>query len=280
MLNSSALKRRIAIPRVAGALVLLWSTAALTGCFSMAPSSAGGLGPQSGSAGTGIDAVAAEPLPKLPPPKLEVNSQVRKELDSFLGKKSSFFAESLRRRDDFYPQMREIFEGEGVPHEIMNVALIESGFRTEARSRAGAVGMWQFMKATARRYGLAVSLVHDERKDPVLSTMAAARHLRDLYEAYGDWHLALAAYNAGSGTIDRAIARTGKNDFWKIAKSGRIRRETAAYVPRFIAASIIVNVLGDKAFDADKDDLVELAQKIDANDKFARWSGDGRSSAG
>ena len=101
--------------------------------------------------------------------------------------------------------------------------------------------MWQFMKSTARLYGLKVGLFVDERQDPILSTIAAARLLRDLYDQYQDWHLALAAYNAGTGAIDRALARVRDRDFWTLARSGRLNRQTAEFVPKFIAASLLMN---------------------------------------
>jgi membrane-bound lytic murein transglycosylase D len=99
--------------------------------------------------------------------------------------------------------------------------------------------MWQFMKPTARSYGLSISLLEDQRKDPILSTIAAARMLRDLYDAYEDWPLALAAYNAGPARVDRALVRTGAHDFWGLCEKKAISKETREFVPRILAATMI-----------------------------------------
>ena len=177
-------------------------------------------------------------LPALP---LTVTPEVQRELDHFLGPASQFIAKALERREAYYPMLVEVFRDEGVPAELINVAMIESGFKPDAKSYAGAVGIWQFMKATARRYGLVVTRKEDQRRDPILATVAAARHLRDLYTQYEDWYLALAAYNAGSGSIDRAMMRAGSSDFYQLSRKKKIRLQTARYVPKIVAATIIVN---------------------------------------
>ena len=135
--------------------------------------------------------------------------------------------------------MEKVFEDHGVPRELINVALIESKYEPDAVSRSGAVGMWQFMRTTGESYGLSVNFVEDQRRDPVLSTIAAAKHLKDLYFIFKDWYLALAAYNAGMGTVNRTIARTNSNDFWKI--KSYFREQTQRYVARFVAVNIILN---------------------------------------
>ena len=122
---------------------------------------------------------------------------------------------------------------------MLNLALIESGFKVEAVSPSGAVGLWQFMRSTAHLYGLEVSGKVDERRDPILSTIAAARHLKELYSKYNDWYLVLAAYNAGEGSIKRALATNDRPDYWSIARSNKIMPETIRFVPKFIAASIL-----------------------------------------
>lgn len=178
--------------------------------------------------------------PMLPGPSLEINDEVRAELRHFLKGDQRFIKEALKRRAKYYSTLLDVFKDEGIPPELINLALIESGYRTNARSHVGAVGMWQFMKGTARAYGLRVSLFEDQRKDVILSTIAAARLLKDLYYQFKDWNLALAAYNAGPNLVKRAIKRTGTKNFWVISKRGRLPRQTRRFVPRFIAATLLV----------------------------------------
>ncbi len=177
--------------------------------------------------------------PALPSPKLAINPEVQRELQTFTGNARRHVEMSLERRDDLWPTIDAIFRDEGVPAELASVALIESGFDPHARSPSGAVGVWQFMKGTARVYGLKVGWFEDQRKDVILSTIAAARHLKDLFRAYRDWELALAAYNAGSAAVDRALNRSGSTSFWELSRRGLLRSETRRYVPKFIAAALI-----------------------------------------
>ena len=149
------------------------------------------------------------------------------------------FQEWLTRFYPYRPLIKQIFVEFGLPQELVYLSLVESGFNPRAYSRAHASGPWQFIKSTGRIYGLTVNWYVDERRDPIKSTVAAARHLRDLYDLFGSWPLALASYNAGPGKISRAIAKTGSRDFWTIARTRYIRRETKQYVPRFMAAMII-----------------------------------------
>lgn len=179
----------------------------------------------------------------LPKPKLELNPEVRRELHLIEAKGLPYIKQCLRRRDQYSPVLTQIFEDEGIPLDLLNLALIESGFNANARSSAGAVGLWQFMKSTGKLYGLKIGIFEDQRKDPILSTIAAARHLKDLYLSYSDWYLALAAYNAGSSTIDRLIIQTGDKNFWTLARSGRLNRQTAQFVPKFLATVLIVRNL-------------------------------------
>lgn len=179
-------------------------------------------------------------IPMLPAPQLVMNSAVQREMRYLLKGNAAFVRASLDRFEPNEKIIREILRDEGMPEELMALAMIESGFNHKARSPMGAVGIWQFIKSTAENYGLSVGQVTDDRKDLILSTLAAARHLKDLYEIYGDWYLALAAYNAGPGTVDRLMARLGTNDFWEISRSGRLCQETTRYVPKFIAAAIIM----------------------------------------
>lgn len=197
-----------------------------------------------------VEGVDATP-PKLPAPTLTMTPEVEREIRRFIERDRKFITGSLKEREKYYPQMVSIFREHGIPEELMNVGIIESQFQKDAGSPAGAVGIWQFMKSTASQYGLKVGR-KDERKDPIRSTVAAAQHLRDLYEELGDWFLALAAYNAGLGRITRALASTGYIDFWKLARSGVLAQQTAEYVPRFIAVTLIVNNLEKYGFTDDE----------------------------
>lgn len=151
----------------------------------------------------------------------------------------------LEREQTYGPMIDHILEEEGVPGELRYLAMIESGLNPRARSWAGAVGMWQFMRGTGRMYGLKADGWVDERRDPEKATRAAARHLRDLHEEFGDWHLVLAAYNCGGGCVRSAIRRTKRYDnidnptYWDVYD--RLPRETRGYVPMFIAATVIAS---------------------------------------
>jgi len=172
------------------------------------------------------------------------------------------FQEWLTRFYRYKPSVEQIFEELGIPQELVYLSLVESGFNPRAYSRARAAGPWQFMKATGRIYGLRVNWYIDERRDPVKSSVAAAQHLRDLYDRFGSWPLALAAYNAGSGKISRAIKKAGTRDFWKIAKTRYIRRETREYVPKFMAATIIASNPSLFGFHADVPDLHDYEEVV------------------
>ncbi len=175
---------------------------------------------------------------RLPAPNLELRSEVQHEL-SYV-RRTSLVERAISRNPQHVRVVREILHDEGLPADLLALALIESGLNARAKSHAGAVGLWQLMKSTARLYDLSVNFFTDERSDPVLSTLAAARHLKDLFYLYDDWHLALAAYNAGTGRIDRALMRTGTTNFWQLARTGALRKETVRFVPRFIAVALIL----------------------------------------
>lgn len=138
--------------------------------------------------------------------------------------------------------IKEVLRKEDLPEDLIFVAMIESGFSASAKSRARAVGYWQFGAATARTYGLNVDWWVDERKDLHASTRAAARHLKDLFLEYGDWYLALAAYNAGPGRVNRAIKKNNTRDYWEMTK---LPRETKNYVPYFIATATLAKQPAD-----------------------------------
>jgi membrane-bound lytic murein transglycosylase D len=168
-----------------------------------------------------------------------VNSRVEGWIDYFTGKGRGHMERYLERSSRYLPRMKEIFKKSGMPVDLVYLALIESGFNLRAKSRAKAVGPWQFMKATGKRYGLRVDSWLDERRDPILSTEAAAAYLKDLYLMFESWYLAASAYNAGEYKILRAIEELKTNNYWRISETSQIRRETKDYIPKLIAAAII-----------------------------------------
>lgn len=149
------------------------------------------------------------------------------------------FEKWLHRLSHYHPIVERIFSEFGLPTDLVYLSLVESGFNPHAYSRARATGPWQFMKGTGLVYGLRVDKYVDERRDPVKSTVAAARYLRDLYDLFGSWPLAMAAYNAGEGKVMRALHKSQSESFAEIAETRLIRRETKEYVPRFMAATVI-----------------------------------------
>ena len=168
-----------------------------------------------------------------------VNSKVEGWIDYFTGRGRGHMERYLERSSRYLPKMKEIFKQSGLPVDLVYLALIESGFNLRAKSRAKAVGPWQFMKATGKRYGLKVDSWVDERRDPIRSTQAAAAYLKDLYLMFESWYLAASAYNAGEYKILRAIEETQTNNFWRISETNKIRRETKDYIPKLISAAII-----------------------------------------
>lgn len=148
----------------------------------------------------------------------------------------NFYGRALERSGRYLPRIESILRKEGLPTELAYLPLIESGFRPHAVSPAKAVGLWQFIPDTGRRYGLRIDRFVDERRDPIKSTRAAARYLKDLYGMFGDWHLSLAAYNTGEGRISRLLSVSDASDFWELSERGYLFRETEDYVPGFLAA--------------------------------------------
>ena len=145
----------------------------------------------------------------------------------------------LSKGNLYFPIFEKTLSDYGLPLELKNLSVIESSLRPDVRSSAGAVGLWQFMKGTARMYKLKVNRSVDERKDPIKSTDAAARYLRDLHREFGDWTLALCAYNCGPGRLRKAIKKSGSWDFWTLRKY--LPKETSRYIPKFIAVSYVMH---------------------------------------
>lgn len=174
-----------------------------------------------------------------PPYPVDVNAQVQFFLDRFTGSRRDVVDLWLSRAGTYLGMVRQVLRRHGLPEELAFVPLVESGFNPRAVSRAGAKGLWQFMAGTARRYGLRVDQWVDERFDPEKSTLAAAAHLRDLHQQFGSWALAQAAYNAGELAVSRAIRGVRSTDFWALAGSRFLRRETKEFVPQIQAAVLI-----------------------------------------
>jgi membrane-bound lytic murein transglycosylase D len=163
------------------------------------------------------------------------NARVRRWVEYFTQKDRERFQRFLNRGDHYRQVVEDTLEENELPAELFYLAMIESGFRPEANSVAKAAGVWQFIPGTARRYGLRVDRYVDERRDPIRATEAAAKYLKDLYNAFGSWHLAMAAYNAGELRVLRAIFRGKSRDFWELAGQKVLPPETANYVPKFLA---------------------------------------------
>jgi peptidoglycan lytic transglycosylase D len=175
----------------------------------------------------------------------ESNDRVQKWIDYYTGRGRGTFEMWLTRSGLYMEWMKTILRGEGLPTDLVHLVFVESGFNPQALSRSRAVGPWQFIRGTAKIFGLQVNSWIDERKDPERATQAAAHYLKHLYSVFESWPLALASYNAGEGTIVRAIARQGTNDFWQLS----LPKETRDYVPKFLACLSIARNPEQYGFD-------------------------------
>ncbi len=189
----------------------------------------------------------AETAPEVP---VVVNGRVRSFIEYFQSNGRKHFARWLGRSQTYMSMLRNVLRENGLPEDLSYIAFIESGLNPTAKSRAKAVGMWQFVKGTAQKYGLRVNWWIDERMDPEKATQAAAQYFKDLYGQFGSWYLAAAGYNAGEGTVLRAMKRHGTEDFWELASYRRpLRRETKEYVPKYLAAMLIAKDPQSYGFD-------------------------------
>jgi len=217
-----------------------------------------------------IDSAVAENIPKITTKEIQLveNNTVHKVLDYLLKNKKKSIENYLVRSTRYMPFIKQIFREEGLPEDLSYLAAIESGFNPIAYSRAHAVGMWQFIYATGKNYGLEKNFFIDERRDFIKSTRAAAKHLKDLYKLRDNWYLALANYNCSSRRIDRAIHRHRTTNFWKLRT---LPRQTRSYIPLYIATTLIFKNPEKYGFDIEYEpplsfETVELEHSFDLKD--------------
>jgi membrane-bound lytic murein transglycosylase D len=200
---------------------------------------------------------------------LVINDYVAGYINYYSNRGRGTFERAVTRSGRYREMIERIFKEEGVPQDLIYLAQAESGFHPLALSRAGARGMWQFMASRASGYGLQRSWWIDDRQDPEKATRAAARHLKDLYSEFGDWYLAMAAYNSGPGNVQQAVKRTGYADFWELYKRDVLPKETKNYVPIILAMTIMSKNPAQYGLESiqpdppDKYDLVTVDYPVD-----------------
>jgi membrane-bound lytic murein transglycosylase D len=207
------------------------------------------------------------------------NSRVLSYVELFQGRLHDFIQDGLTRGTKYLPMIQSVFRAEGLPLDLAYIPIIESGFKPNALSKASAKGPWQFMKATALENGLHHDWYIDERSDPEKATIAAARYLKTLNKLFdGDWNLVLAAYNGGLGRVQRAVKRSGKEDFWELSASSKyLPKETREYVPLILAAIIVAKNPAQYGFDIVAHDpisydKVTVPRAVDLR-RVAEWTG-------
>jgi membrane-bound lytic murein transglycosylase D len=170
---------------------------------------------------------------------IEVNKLVLQWIDYFQGSGRPHMERYLSRSTRYMPAMKKILKEQGLPEDLIYIALIESGFSSTAKSSASAVGYWQFIRPTGKHYGLRIDANVDERRDFVRSTEAAADYFKGLYNLFGAWYLAIASYNVGENRVKNVVMKYHTRDFWKLARENKLPDETVNYVPKFLAARLI-----------------------------------------
>jgi membrane-bound lytic murein transglycosylase D len=187
--------------------------------------------------------IMAENIPYKTKARAEIESEIQRKVWWWVRYYTVLDRERFKRNflrgENYRPLVQQILTEHQLPPELYYLAMIESGYVTHATSSTAAVGIWQFMRPTALHYGLAVQGTLDERRHPIAATHAAARYLNDLHRKFDSWYLAIAAYNAGQGRINKAIRRGKSRNFWQLASRGFIPRETMDYIPKFLAAASI-----------------------------------------
>lgn len=187
--------------------------------------------------------------PEFEPIPVEINPLVEKWISYFQGRGRRHMERYLARSTRYEKLMKKVLRDNGLPEDLFYIALIESGFTSNATSHASAVGYWQFIRGTGKRYGLEINRLVDERRDPVLATQAAADYFKGLYSLFGSWYLAMASYNTGENRVKREVMRNSTRDFWELVRKKRLPRETMNYVPKFIAAKLIAKSPDQYGFD-------------------------------
>ncbi len=195
------------------------------------------------------------------------NPMVRHYLKYYSTTAKKHFQELLERSGKYMPMIAKVLNQEGLPEDLGYLALLESEFLVNTSSPSGATGLWQFVASTARQYGLRIDEWVDERRDPVKSTRAAAAYLKDLHDHYGRWYLATAAYNAGQGTISKAMKTSGAKDFWSLSQKARLSEETRAFVPKFVAIALIAKEPQKYGFRE-----IDYARPLDYEEVELPWS--------
>ncbi len=170
---------------------------------------------------------------------LRYTDEVHAIIDTYIKRYRKGSERLLGLSEQFFPLYEAEFSKQGIPDELKYLSIVESGLKPTAISSSGAVGLWQFMKGTGQLYGLRINSSVDERKDPIKSTQAASQYLKDLHDQFGDWTLALAAYNCGPGNVRKAIRRSQANEYWDM--KGYLPRETRRYIPKYVAVSYVMN---------------------------------------
>jgi membrane-bound lytic murein transglycosylase D len=210
---------------------------------------------------------------------IPLNGRVLSYVELFQGRLRGFIEDGLQRGGKYLGMIQDVFRAEGLPLDLAYVPLIESAFKPNALSRAKAKGVWQFVRSTAKENGLRHDWYVDERSDPEKATRAAARYLKTLNSMFdGDWHLALASYNGGPGRVQRAMKRSGLDDFWDLsARPKLLPRETREYVPMILAAIVIARNPAQYGFDVQSHDsldydTVKLPGPLDLR-RVAEWTG-------
>ncbi len=222
-----------------------------------------------------VKADLAETAHDIPIPQ---NDRVLSAVELLQTRLRDYVQESLARGAKYLPMIQNVFRAEGLPLDLAYIPIIESGFKTNALSRASAKGPWQFMRSTAVEQGLRHDWYIDERSDPEKSTVAAAKYLKSLHDMFGDWNLVLAAYNGGMGRVQRAMKRSGREDFWSLSSSTKfLPRETREYVPLILAAIIVAKNPLQYGFEMSageplKYEKVLVERPIDLR-RVAEWTG-------